>query len=160
MMRQYRMIDATVAVAPEPTLVEEFAWQQGPGPNSVRTLLLEDEPLIAMGVEVDFESAGFAVTTVMSCEEANAWLDQHKPQIVIIDILLRDGPSDAVANRLVKSGIPFIVHSGDHRSLHERTPFAAASSWVGKPSPASDLLEAAQAAVFPVARLYPSDVSV
>ncbi|MBU1334249.1 MAG: response regulator [Alphaproteobacteria bacterium] len=54
-------------------------------------LLLEDEPLIAMDMELLLQGAGLDVTTVASCEEANNWLEVRRPDIVIVDIMLRDG---------------------------------------------------------------------
>lgn len=38
--------------------------------NAAVALLLEDEPLIAIDVELALGEAGFAVTTVASCAEA------------------------------------------------------------------------------------------
>lgn len=47
-----------------------------------------------------------------------------RPDVVIVDIVLRDGPSDQVVERLVSDGIPFIVHSGEHPGMHVGSPFA------------------------------------
>ncbi len=106
-------------------------------------LLLEDEPLIAMDLELMLENAGFDVKTVMSCEEAIEWLGMIRPDIVIVDIVLRDGRSDEVVERLIEEEIPFIVHSGDHPSLHVGTPFAL-GTWVGKPAVLDELVDAAR----------------
>lgn len=110
------------------------------GNNQTIALLLEDEPLISMDVEQILESAGFGVSKVMSCDEADAWLDQRTPNVVIVDIVLKDGPSNRIAQRLVNGNIPFIVHSGDVPSMHQGTPFAA-GGWVSKPSSPGELVE-------------------
>lgn len=119
--------------------------------NAAVALLLEDEPLIAMDLEQALDSAGFQVTTVMSCAEANDWLAMWRPDIVIVDIMLRDGSSDAVVRRLVEAAIPFIVHSGDHPNQHVDTPFAH-GVWVSKPAGPGELVETARALIaeFPV----------
>lgn len=108
-------------------------------------LLLEDEPLIAIDLEISLASAGFEVTTAMSCFDAHAWLDDHRPDIVIVDIQLRDGPSDSVATRLVDLRIPFIVHSGDVLSQFDGTPFAH-GIWLPKPSSEPELEAAIKSA--------------
>lgn len=69
-------------------------------------LLLEDEPLISMDLEATLADAGFAVVPVMTCADALAWLDGHTPDVVVVDIMLRDGPSDAVVEKLIGSEIP------------------------------------------------------
>lgn len=107
-------------------------------------LVLEDEPLIAMAVEDELTAAGFSVSTVLSCEDANIWLKANRPDIVILDILLRDGPADEVVTSLIDSKIPFIVHSGDHRDMLQGTPYAQ-GVWVSKPHAGDELATAARA---------------
>ena len=111
--------------------------------NAAVCLLLEDEPLIAMDLQLTLGNAGFAVTTVMSCAQAGDWLAICRPDIVVVDIELRDGRSDKVVERLVDDHIPFIVHSGDHPSMHVDTPFAH-GRWVNKPASPDELVEAAR----------------
>lgn len=111
--------------------------------NAVLTLLLEDEPLIAMDIELTLRGAGFDVTTVVTCEEANNWLEICRPDIVIVDIELRDGPCHKIAEYLTEEKIPFIVHSGDHPSMHVDTPFAQ-GRWISKPAAADELIGAAR----------------
>ena len=107
-------------------------------------LLLEDEPLISLDIELALESAGFDVTTIMSCQEAIEWLGMFRPDIAIVDIVLRDGLSDEVVNKLVEDYIPFMVHSGDHPNMHIGTPFEH-GRWVCKPAAANELVDAARA---------------
>lgn len=111
-------------------------------------LLLEDEPLIAMDIELMLGGAGFDVTTVMSCEEANEWLEICRPDIVVVDIILRDGPCHKVVEHLIERNIPFIVHSGDHPSMHVDTPFEH-GTWVNKPTAPDELVAAARALLSP-----------
>jgi DNA-binding response OmpR family regulator len=109
--------------------------------NAAVCLLLEDEPLIAMDLELTLGNAGVDVTTVMSCAQASDWLAKCRPDIVVVDIELRDGRSDKVVDGLVEHNIPFIVHSGDHPSMHIDTPFAH-GRWVNKPAAPDELVEA------------------
>lgn len=109
--------------------------------NRLTDLLLEDEPLIAMDIEMTLRDAGFDVSVVGSCEEALEWLEVCRPDVVIVDIVLRDGPGHKVVDQLITDGIPFVVHSGDLPAVHEGTPFAA-GSWINKPAIAADLVAA------------------
>jgi DNA-binding response OmpR family regulator len=114
--------------------------------NTITALLLEDEPLIAMSIEDELENAGFVVSTVMSARDAELWLDANRPDVVIVDIMLRDGTSAGVVTRLIALQIPFLVHSGDHPSTHKGTPFTH-GVWINKPATTQDILAAAQALV-------------
>ncbi len=115
----------------------------------MRTLLvLEDEPLIAITVVDELEAAGFSVTSVMSCEEAIASLECNTPDAVVVDVVVRDGSSEAVASKLVEAKIPFIVYSGDQPQMHESSPFSA-GLWVSKSSAGSDIVEAVDSLLTP-----------
>lgn len=114
--------------------------------NASNALLLEDEPLICMELESILRTEGFDVTTAMSCVEADAWLDHHRPDVVIVDIELRDGPCTSVINRLIHANIPFVVHTGDSQSFHLGTPFAR-GAWVGKPAAPDELILALKLAL-------------
>lgn len=107
-------------------------------------LLLEDEPLIALDLEQMLVEAGFDVSIVMTCADASAWVEIHRPDIVIVDIELRDGRPDHFVERLVHDDVPFIVHSGDHPDQHAGTPFEQ-GLWIGKPAEPDELTGAARA---------------
>ena len=106
-------------------------------------LLLEDEPLIALDVQQVLIDAGFEVSTISTCADALEWLQKHRPDVVIVDIILRDGPCHSVVARLVEDDIPFIVHSGDHPRMHADTPFAG-GTWIGKPVDGIEMVRAAR----------------
>ena len=109
-------------------------------------LLLEDEPLISMDLELTLGNAGFDVSTVMSCSEAEEWLEICRPDVVIVDIMLQDGPATAVVSKLVEAEIPFIVHSGELESQHVGTPLER-GLWLSKPAIAEELVGAAKTLV-------------
>jgi DNA-binding response OmpR family regulator len=106
-------------------------------------LLLEDEPLIAIDIENELAEAGLSVFTVLSCADAEQWLKTTKPDLVIVDIVLRDGPSTNIVASLRRANIPFIVHSGDNPSNYQDTDFAT-GQWVNKPAAQRELLSAVQ----------------
>jgi DNA-binding response OmpR family regulator len=101
-------------------------------------LLMEDEPFISITIEDELGRAGFSVAAVRTCEEAGLWLDGNTPHLAIVDIHLADGSPDAAVRRLVEAGSPFVVHSGDHPSMHRATPFER-GIWVSKPAAAGEL---------------------
>lgn len=111
--------------------------------NAAVALLLEDEPFIAIDVELMLGEACFDVTTISSCTEALEWLERCRPDLVVVDIILRDGPCHRVVEQLIASSIPFLVHSGDHPSMHETTPLAR-GRWIGKPADGAEMIRAAR----------------
>lgn len=105
------------------------------------TLVLEDEPLIAMDTETTLRQTGFGVSILGSCAEASEWLGVRRPDVVIVDIMLRDEPSGAVVEHIIANGIPFVVHSGDVAASLVGLP-CEHGTWLGKPSGPDDLLAA------------------
>lgn len=73
--------------------------------NVCTALLLEDEPLVAIDLDMTLTAAGFTVYTAMSCIEANSWLESNRPDIVVVDIELRDGTCAGVVTRLNEANI-------------------------------------------------------
>jgi DNA-binding response OmpR family regulator len=106
-------------------------------------LLLEDEPLISMDLEATLEKAGFEVVTIMSCADANAWLEDHCPAVAIVDVQLTDGSCHDVVGKLHGLSVPFIVHSGAYASEFTESVFAK-GTWMGKPSASADIVQTAR----------------
>lgn len=104
-------------------------------------LVLEDEPLIAIDIEQLLDAAGFEVTSIATCAQANTWLQTHRPDVAIVDIELKDGSCHQVVAGLNQQHVPFVVHSGDVPALHRDTPFAR-GAWVTKPTGPEDLIAA------------------
>ena len=108
--------------------------------NSV--LLLEDEALIAVALQDDLEEAGYEVAgPFASCTDALSWLEVHRPDLAVLDTMLKDGPCKEVALRLTSLGVPFLVYSGlveDTNAL----PELASATWIEKPATAQALLQA------------------
>lgn len=76
-------------------------------------LLVEDQALIALALEASLEESGFQVAaTVNSVATALDWLQHHEPDLVLLDVMLKDGPALPVARALKARGIPFAIYSG------------------------------------------------
>ncbi|CAN7728372.1 response regulator [Rhizobium sp. LjRoot98] len=105
-------------------------------PNLV--LIVEDEPLFALDVELTLEEAGFSCEIHTSNAEALRWLEHNIPAAAILDIGLKDGPSEQVARLLANQNIPFIVCSGSAPE-YAASVFAHAT-WLPKPFEPSRLL--------------------
>ncbi|MEL6503424.1 MAG: response regulator [Pseudomonadota bacterium] len=73
-----------------------------------RILLVEDDPLIALDMEMQFEEANCKVVAKAHCsEKAVSFLDAVRPDFAVLDYNLRDGTSQAVAEKLKQMDIPF-----------------------------------------------------
>jgi DNA-binding NtrC family response regulator len=110
-------------------------------PIQPQCLIIEDQALIAMGIETYLEDVGFEVQTVGSIAQAQACLNDNAPEFVILDFMLRDGPATELAGDLHRRGIPFIVYSGCSRPLGIPSELQEAP-WFEKPTRREDLLNA------------------
>ena len=109
-------------------------------------LLLEDEPFIAIDLEEMLAAAGAeSVVSLDTSLEAKTWLATNAPQLAIIDPRLRDGICSEVASLLVSRGVPFLVYSGDPRSVMEPgSPFFS-GAWISKPCQPEAMLDGIRA---------------
>ncbi len=105
-------------------------------------LLLEDEALIAVTLQADLEDAGYVVAgPFVTCASAMEWLADHRPDVAILDTVLKDGPCKEVALALTRQGVPLLVYSGhaeDRNTLSELT----SAIWVEKPATTETILQA------------------
>ena len=110
--------------------------------QSGTVLLLEDEALIAVALQADLEDAGYSVAgPFVTCASALEWLGGHKPDLAVLDTVLKDGPCKEVALKLTSLAVPFVVYSGHAEDLNT-LPELASATWVEKPATAEVLLEA------------------
>lgn len=78
--------------------------------------------------------------TLHTCAEGVAWLRANgPPALAIIDVELREGQCDDVANILVEGKMAHIVHSAG--LMRAEAPFDA-EIWLPKPSTTQDLIDA------------------
>ncbi|MBF0305025.1 MAG: response regulator [Alphaproteobacteria bacterium] len=79
-------------------------------------VLIDDDPIVLLGLKTIFESWGFQVLAAGSIEQALSELDR-RPEIVVADYRLRDGHSGAEAiwriRTLWGTSVPGVVLTGD-----------------------------------------------
>jgi DNA-binding response OmpR family regulator len=107
-------------------------------PPSPCCLVLEDQALIAMALEAYLEEAGFRVAgPFASNAEALTWLKDHRPDLALLDVLLKDGPCTSVIRALRGRNIPFAIYSGLRPGT--RPPDLETVQWMEKPVSREDL---------------------
>ena len=76
-------------------------------------LILEDQALIGLALEASLEEAGFDVAGPFdSASDALRWLTERKPDLALVDVLVRDGTCVSVARELRRKKVPFAIYSG------------------------------------------------
>lgn len=85
----------------------------------MRTLIVEDEMLLALELESEVEASGHQVIGVASdFAEAVKLVDDAMPEFAFVDIQLRDGPTGIdIGRHLASKGIPFIFVSGNLKRI-------------------------------------------
>jgi len=96
-------------------------------------MLLEDQPFIALDIEMLLGEYGHDHVTFSTCADAKQWLNDHTPSTAIVDPRLSDGLCAEVVRILVERGTPFIVYSGEAESLPEIEPAFAEGEQLSKP---------------------------
>jgi CheY-like chemotaxis protein len=81
--------------------------------EGVSVLVVEDESMIALLIEDMLTELGCSqVWHASAVAEAMALLDQHRPDIVMLDVNLNREMAFPVAERLQSEGTPFVFASG------------------------------------------------
>jgi DNA-binding response OmpR family regulator len=101
-------------------------------------LIVEDEPLIGIDLEDTVSEAGYRTKLLTSNEASIAWLANHTPAAAILDLKLKDGPSEKVAALLVSRNVPLVICSGSRPS--DAADIFAEATWIGKPFHSRELL--------------------
>jgi DNA-binding response OmpR family regulator len=79
-----------------------------------RVLILEDEPFIAMDLQLAFDDAGVAVVVTGTCSEAFEALADGAFNGAVLDVNLGDGQTcHKVALELGRLRVPFLLNTGD-----------------------------------------------
>lgn len=73
----------------------------------MKVLVLDDEPTIASTVKTALEAAGFTVRTSLTSEEARRFIEEDPPQVVVLDIKLKEANGLTVL-KWIKSHFPAI----------------------------------------------------
>ncbi len=76
-------------------------------------LLCEDEPIVAMDIQMMLEDAGYEIAGPYACvTDALDAINNINPDVALLDVRLRDGEVFPAAERLKQNGVPLIFHSG------------------------------------------------
>jgi DNA-binding response OmpR family regulator len=107
-------------------------------------MIVEDEALIAFSLEDIFEEEGYRVVgPFSSCADALAWMAAERPDLAIVDVILRDGSCAEVARELRRRDVPFMIYSGTD-ACEERPRELDGIMWVEKPATLESVLRAAR----------------
>jgi two-component SAPR family response regulator len=99
----------------------------------LKVLIVEDEVLLAMELESEFEDAGHQVIGhAMSSTDAMSILARSRPDFAFVDIHLQDGPTGIeVGSHLAAIGVPYVFMSGNIKRIPD--DFAGAWGAIEKP---------------------------
>ena len=120
-------------------------------PQPARILVVEDEWLIATEIEYALETAGYEIVGLaMSADEAVRLAQQHRPDLIIMDIRMhgsRDGVDAALEiwQRLRLRSMFASAHIDPQ--MRERASQANPAGWLGKPFSSGQLLQALELAL-------------
>ena len=88
--------------------------------DGLKVLVVEDEPMIALQLEVVFEDAGAEVLLARTVDRSLSLIEDRRPDAAILDVNLGLGVTcEPVTDRLRADAIPFVLHSGDLARLGE-----------------------------------------
>ena len=97
-------------------------------------LLTESDALIGADLSDALEKAGYRVLGPLdTMAEALRVLEQDKPSLAVIDVLLKDGRCSALVRELRQRGVPFLVHSSCRQDQRLAGDFVGAP-WLSKPA--------------------------
>lgn len=136
---------------PGPRPIPRAADDVGAAPNRNRILVIEDDPVVSLGIEHLLVEAGYMVlATCARGEDAPALAERHRPDLVLADVKLAglmDG-IDAVAAIRSRREVPVIFMTA-HTDAHTRARMMALgpAEILAKPVPDLLLLHAVAAAL-------------
>jgi len=79
-------------------------------PSRPAVLIVEDEPDLAALLEQYISTAGFATQTIANGLEVEAWVEQHAPQLIVLDLMLPGKPGLDICKAIrKKSSVPIII---------------------------------------------------
>ena len=109
--------------------------------NAARILLVEDSFFILMELESALLDAGAEAVCCRSVGEALSTLDAQPVSAAVLDVQLDRETSEAVAERLVRRGIPFLFYTGQREAapMHDDWPECPILS---KPAPRETIVAA------------------
>ena len=108
-------------------------------PRSV-VLLAETDAVIGVDLSDALEHAGYRVLgPAVTAAEALRLLEQEKPTLAVIDVILKDGRCTELAHTLRRLDVPFLIHSDRWQEQRLSSDFQGAP-WLSKPALPTDVV--------------------
>ncbi len=76
-------------------------------------LIVEDEPLVALGVHTVLSSAGASIISASTTDEAKALISFAEVSGAIVDVQLGDKDASEICRLLDRRRIPFLFYTGN-----------------------------------------------
>lgn len=110
--------------------------------NPLRILVVEDEILIALGLEILLEDAGHHIVGIATTsEDALALARSGQPRVALVDVHLADGPTGIdTARALVGQGVAVFFTTANVRRIPD--DFVGACGIIPKPYTERSVLDA------------------
>ncbi len=112
-------------------------------------LIVEDEPKISELLKMEFEQAGYRVVTALTGTKALAYLTEHQPSMVLLDVRLPDMSGHEVCKTLRARydswSVPVLMLTAMDQPIDQLRGFAfGADVYMTKPFNLTEVLETAQ----------------
>lgn len=102
--------------------------------------MVEDEAIQALDLACSLERFGCTVLgPVSTAAEAVELLGRERPDLVLLDFVLQDGTALPLVERLVASGVPFVLSTGQSAALLDH-PLLHGAPCLRKPYLSAELL--------------------
>jgi two-component system, OmpR family, alkaline phosphatase synthesis response regulator PhoP len=132
--------------------LDAFLEQSGPGRKAKTgpdVLIVDDDPGLRGFVRASLELEGCSVREAASAEEGLAELEQHAPDLILLDVMLPKVDGWEMLRRVRErhgiAAIPVLMFSGKVDELTTGGPAArGAHAFVGKPFDPHQLIESAK----------------
>ncbi len=83
----------------------------------IHVLIPKDVAAISVALEDAVSDSGYTAVAFSSNAAALAWLENHTPDLAMLDLVLSDGSTVELARMLRDRGVPTLFLSGHHRAL-------------------------------------------
>ncbi len=107
-------------------------------PNDVRILVVDDEPDVHAVLDKMLSREGYMVDSAYSAEEAFTSIDKHKPDVVLLDLMMPNVSGIEVCNRIkentaLRDIIVLIVSARDEQRDRLEGLTHGADDYISKP---------------------------
>jgi two-component system KDP operon response regulator KdpE len=117
-----------------------------------KILIVDDDPEVRLGLTIRLRALGYRVCDAAGRDEAITRAQVERPDVILLDLGLRQGDGYQVMARLREHGAledtPIVVLSGRDPAFHrQRVILEGARAFLQKPVPPGQLLDAVERAV-------------